>query len=195
MTIKVVAICGLMRSGKDVVARYISNKWNFEHVKISDKLKQSLKILFDFTDEQLEGNQKDHIDPKWSIAPRQVMQFIGTEIMQYKIQEIMPSCNRTFWIQSLVSAMQTESNVNYVISDLRFLHEVHYLQKVFGDQLLIVKIVRPQNNIENEHCSEKEFIQIKEDILIVNDNGLEKLYQQIDGKLSQKLLHADPAIN
>ena len=49
----VIAITGFKRSGKDLVAEYISHKYGYTHVKVASKLKSIIKLAFDLNDEDL----------------------------------------------------------------------------------------------------------------------------------------------
>jgi hypothetical protein len=179
---RIIAISGFKRSGKDLLANYISKKYDYEHVKISEKLKDICKILFDFTDDQLEKDIKEEIDPRWNISPRKCMQFIGTEIMQFKVQELLPEINRKFWIKSLLNSL--DPNKKYVISDLRFKHEYEELKKLDS---LIVRIDTNNNNLLNtdDHVSEQEFKSINADIILLNDLVSDNMLKDFDIKLVQ----------
>lgn len=160
---KIIAICGAKRSGKDTLARIISEEYGFEHVKISQKLKDVCKILFNLNDDQIENDSKEQIDVRWGITPRKIMQFMGTEMMQYKLQEILPSVGKKFWINSLLETMKDDKR--YVISDLRFLHEYHEIRKKGG---IIVRIEDLSLTDNDSHISENEFKEIPCDLVIDN---------------------------
>ena len=178
----IIALCGYKGSGKDTVANYLVDKYNYKHYKISDKLKEIIKILFDLSDNDLE-QKKEEVNDKWNTTPRRLMQFIGTDMFQYKLQELLPNINRDFWIKSLFTEdlMNKISNENYkiVISDLRFLHEYEIISNLYVSySILKVK----NNNIEQNdtHISENEFNQININGIIQNDSNLETLYNNID---------------
>ncbi len=44
---QIIAICGYKRSGKDTIAQYLVKKYNYKHHKITHKLKECIKLLFD----------------------------------------------------------------------------------------------------------------------------------------------------
>lgn len=172
---KIIALCGFKGCGKDFVANYLHEAYNFEHLKISTKLKEASKILFDIDDDQIEGNKKEVIDERWNVTPRQMMQFMGTEMFQYKIQELIPGCDRNFWIKSFVNAVKAHKNKNknIVISDMRFLHEYNYLKNhLQTHDLIVIRIDSSIINIydtEDTHVSEKEYKQIPIDFQITNN--------------------------
>ena len=181
---KIIAICGLMRSGKDTIANYLSEKYGYQNVKIAETLKKMMGLLFGISSDQLEGDSKDVTDPHWGITPRSALQFFGTEVMQIEVQRLLPDIGRTFWISSFVKNLHKTSPQSplYVISDMRFVHEYEYLIKHFHkDNVLVLKVKRnPASSTPQSHVSEMEFELIKEDVLIYNDDSIKSLQNKID---------------
>ena len=177
---QVIAICGMKRSGKDTIANYIASL-GYKPVKISAKLKEICHILFGFSHVQMEDAVKDVIDERFGITPRKAMQFLGTEVMQYKIQELLPNTGRSFWINTLLQQEQDK----IVISDMRFVHEERALRAMWGDRAMIIKVVRPELEDEDEHVSEKEWVDIKEDVLLVNNTTIDSLLDKVSEALGK----------
>ena len=178
---KVIAICGAKRAGKDTIAAFISNNYGYKHVKISQTLKEVCKTLFGFTNEEIENDEKDIVNKKWGVSPRTVMQFIGTELFQYKIQEILPDVGKKFWINSLIESLKQSEN--YVISDLRFLHEYEELKKTHDVIFIRVDTTIPLVSLrkKDEHVSENEFVHIPVNYVIQNDLiNKSEVYKQIE---------------
>jgi len=198
----IIAICGYKRCGKDVISQYIVDKYGYTKLAFADPLKNIVKSIFDFNDIQVGideknciGNEKDTIDDKWGISPRQALQFFGTEILQYKIQELLPNINKNFLANKLYNKI--ENDKNYVISDLRFIHEYEKLKELNMSNLFIIRIVRPSNSIYNNkdtidnHISEQEFLNIPYDTEIVNDSSIEEYFLKYDkyhSTIFQKIL-------
>jgi hypothetical protein len=182
--VKVVAICGMKRVGKDTAAMFIEKTFDFKHVKISEPLKRVCNILFGFTHEQMENDTKDVIDERYGITPRKVMQFMGTEMMQYKLQELMPAEGRSFWINTLLR----QEGGPIVISDMRFLHEAQAIKKKYGAQSIIIKVVRQGLDNVDEHTSEKEWTQISEDFVVNNNKDISYFEREIFRILSDSPL-------
>jgi len=180
---KLIGICGKKRSGKDILANYLCNNYSFTNEKISEDLKNIIKILFGFTDNQLESNEKEDIDKSWGVSPRQTMKFIGTEIMQYKIQELLPNIKRNFWINSFIKKHIENQTNNIVISDLRFLHEYEALKKY---NIYIIRLERDLENNEDNHISETEFLNIPPDVILSNNGTINDLYNKCDIIFNQK---------
>jgi hypothetical protein len=184
---KIIAVCGYKRSGKDTIAKYLNKKYNYKHLKITYKLKECLKLLFDLRDHELETDKKEKINKKWNVTPRKLMQFIGTEIFQYKIQEILPDIDKKFWIKtfltdSLVNNLRNKKDFHIVISDIRFIHEYEELKKL-NIPISIIKVTNDNIMIDSNeelHISEREFIKIPYDKEILNNSSFDDMYKKID---------------
>tara|TARA_B100000497_G_scaffold5869_1_gene5823 strand:+ start:2375 stop:2941 length:567 start_codon:yes stop_codon:yes gene_type:complete len=177
---KIIAICGAKRSGKDILANHIVNKYGYTRLSFAEPLKELVKLIFNFSDEQVglidgDNEEKDTIDERWGISPRKALQFIGTEVLQHKIQELIPNIGRDYFANILLSKI--ENDKTYVISDLRFIHEYEKIKHLDID---IIKVIRPslttskegeQNNVQ--HLSEIENLYIPYNKKIINDGTQE----------------------
>jgi hypothetical protein len=183
---KIIAICGFKRSGKDTIADYLCKHHGYTKIKISAPLKDGLKSFFGFTDEQLESDIKDKVDPVWGVTPRSVMQYFGTEVMQYQIQTLVPGIGRNFWIKRLVSECIGDKEKRFVIPDMRFRHEYDML-KTHGALFWRVERALPASFINTEvHASEKEFLDIPVSNIFHNiDDHRHMLYQDVDNQLTK----------
>ena len=120
--------------------------------------------------EQIEGELKEVIDPKWGVSPRKVMQYFGTDIIQYQLPTIIPTIQRDFFVKRLFDDV-TPQTLPFTISDVRFEHEAKVIKEHGG---ILIRIER-NNNTNNEtdnHISEKEQNDIKCDYIIQNDSDL-----------------------
>lgn len=172
---KLIAICGAKRSGKDTIAAHLVSKYGYTRIALADPIKQVVGHMFGFTSMQMETDDKESIDPRWNISPRQALQFFGTEVMQYKIQELLPNIGRMFWTKSLIASMNPEKI--YVVSDVRFHHECDALKEIGA---FVIKVERSSTNNKDTHSSEQEHKDIKADIVISNDSTIEELLFKLD---------------
>jgi hypothetical protein len=195
---KIIALCGAKRCGKDVLAEHLVNKYKYERVAFADPLKLAVKSLFNFDDDQVgigkdngEG-KKDIVDENWGITPRSALQFFGTEIMQEKIQEILPNLNKSFFANSLknniINKMNTNEGQKFVISDLRFMHEYEALfsiPKIRKEDIVVIRVIRPCNlSVADPHISEIEYMKIPYDVLLMNDDTIENYINKFE-----KIIH------
>jgi len=183
---QIIAFIGKKRSGKDIATNYLCNMYDFVPMKVAQGLKDGVKVMFGLTDDQIEGSVKEVNDARYGVTPRQIMQFVGTEMMQYKLQELIPGIGRSFWIRKLCETIkQKHPNKNIAISDVRFCHEVDELRKEFGTNVLIVRICRPCIPDNDLHISEQEYKNIIPDFTIINDSSIEHFHHQLDKILDQ----------
>lgn len=77
-----ICLFGVARSGKDTAADYLKRRYGFQLHSFASPLKESLRSMFGFTHDQLYGDAKDHIDPRYGITPRKAMTWIGSDIFK-----------------------------------------------------------------------------------------------------------------
>lgn len=160
MTNRLVCVCGFKHSGKDYLADELVRNHGFVKMSIAYRLKDAMKSLFNFTDEQVHGSMKEVVDPNWGITPRRAMEFVGTEFFQYEIQKHLCGIGRTFWIKSLVPELRETLRVYpVVISDMRFVHEFQELKDQFDP--IFVRVHNPKVGLSSSHISESEHLRIK----------------------------------
>lgn len=165
----IVGITGKKYHGKDTVANYLKEKYNFECYAFAEPIKEICKSVFGFTDEQLYGSQKETIDEYWGKSPRYFFQTIGTDLFRNHIDS-------EIWIKSLQKKIENKSE-NVVVSDVRFKNEADCILKKKGK---IVKVIRNTDHIQDNHTSETELDEIKPDYILLNLGSLHDLYKQID---------------
>lgn len=182
----IVAVCGLKRSGKDVVARYICENYeNYTHAKIATPLKDVVKMAFDLSDHELESDAKDAVHPVWGVAPRILLDYIGTHVFQHDIGRVVPVLkdNRCFWIDRLLSTSRSrlQEGNNLVISDLRFVHELNVLRafsEKHGIRLTVIRVSR-NGTSTNGFVSEQESETLDVNHSVENNGSIEDLYKKI----------------
>jgi dephospho-CoA kinase len=127
-----IAVVGLIGSGKSTVGRHISLKHGYQQTSFANTLKDSVSSLFGWPRFLLEGDTdesrifREIVDEYWSqklgrtITPRIVLQEMGTEVVR-------EGFHADFWIHSLEKKLLRHSN--YVITDARFHNEIDWLPK------------------------------------------------------------------
>lgn len=175
----IVALCGKKGSGKDTAAQALLDKgWSGE--KFAGPLKDACRTLFGFDESQVEGHLKDVVDARWGTTPRALLQFMGTEVFQYKINDVLPGIGRTFWTKSMIQRIQS-SDGDVVITDMRFQHELDALQAM--DPLIYkvvsIKIIRQCEHEDCSHASETELDSVRCDHDISNDKDIKELWHNV----------------
>lgn len=182
----VVAMCGCMRSGKDTAARHLRDSHAFVNLKVAAPLKQGIVHMFGFSEEQVEGDAKDQVDSRWNVTPRQVMQWLGTDVFQHRIDtELLPGIGRSFWTTQLLMRIH-DLDGHVVISDVRFQHELDALERLDAAvfRVVTVKLERcmgaaarsdaPHDLHESERCM------LRTHHVVHNDSTVAALTAQLD---------------
>lgn len=176
-----IGVLGRKGSGKDTVSDYVVKKFNFEKMTLAEPLKNACKELFNFSDEQLYGDLKETIDPQWEISPRKVLQWLGTDVIRNRINELNPNIGNNFWVMLLrikyLQKLSQNKIINVIVSDVRFQNEIDMIHQLGGK---VIKLTRPSINNADAHESEKNIDNLKGDIDIINDSTLDELYKNVD---------------
>lgn len=177
-----ITFSGTIGSGKTTCTDYLAKKYGFATIALADPLKFALKELFMFEDEQLYGNleQKEAPDPRWfGVSPRQIMQFVGTDLFRNQMEKIMPGINEDFFVHRFKLWYEPELNKNpnlkLIVSDIRFINEADYVTNMGGT---VIKLIRLKTT--DIHQSETECEKINGQFEIHNCGTLDDLYKKID---------------
>lgn len=184
----IIGILGNKNTGKDTVADYIVEKYNFVKKSLADPVKKTCQEIFLLTDSQLYDEKlKETSDPRWfNTKPRQMFQFIGTDLFRDQMEKLMPDIGKEIFLYHFQLWFQKEKEKNcnlcVVIPDIRFQNEVNFIKNLNG---IIVKIER-KTGINDTHISETEMLSITNyDYFIENNNTKDSLYIKIDNIISK----------
>ena len=176
-----IGICGKARSGKDTVTDILTAEYYYNQYFFAKPLKDACKVIFDLTHEQLYGDEKEVVDHRWGISPRQMLQVFGTDIMQYMFGEVLPQFKdkiyRSFWVEKFKHWYQANNHKDIVVSDVRFEHELKAIKEFDG---IIFKVDASKRLVStDEHASENELNDVEWDFCIDNNGTLEELHKQV----------------
>lgn len=204
---KIIAISGLIGSGKDTVANYLISKYNFKRESLAKSLKDATANIFGWDREMLEGSTsqsrtwRETRDEWWSdklrdtfpegVSPRYVLQLLGTEVFRNNF-------HNDIWVLSLEKRLSINTD-NIVITDCRFPNEIQMIKSLGGktiwirrgnlpewyDMALEVNTTSPEllpefKRMYNIHDSEYKWIGTNFDYVLYNDTTLDELNLQID---------------
>ena len=184
----IIAISGKKGVGKDVLASYLCEKHEFVNYGFADPIKEIARIMFGFSEEQLNGYLKDAEDKVWGIAPREFFQRFGTDIAQFEFPKYFPGLfreqdNRAIWVRIFevwyVKRLKENPRLKVVISDLRFKHEYEYLKKLDA-YFIEIKSEKYGSEEHKEHISENEYTDLDFNCELENNGTKEELYLKID---------------
>tara|TARA_B100001093_G_C26656669_1_gene939941 strand:- start:118 stop:699 length:582 start_codon:yes stop_codon:yes gene_type:complete len=179
-----IGLIGNKRVGKDTVANYLVDNFQFKKLAFADPIKEVISLLFDL-------DTTDNVDKEkitdYGVSLRTLYQKFGTELMQEGIYDYFPEMEKNipkkmFWIQKLfkkVEDYQKKNHRHFIVSDVRFLHEVNYLKEKGAVLIRINK----KTHLEDEHISENQTQELpdsKIDFKIDNNFSIQYLNLQIE---------------
>lgn len=179
----IIGLTGYARSGKDTVADRLVQCFEFRKRTIAKPLKDICKTLFDWSDEHVHGEWKEQIDSRLGASPREIMQFVGTELFRNKLGERFPKIGDDLWVRQLEKDRAFDQrSYSMVISDVRFPNEAQWIRNMGG---YIVYVDNPRVTKEISHESETAHKRVPVDYTLYNYADLEYLHQQIQLMISR----------
>ena len=176
----IVGIFGKKGHGKDTIADYLVQKYNFHKLTYAEPIKKICKDIFSLTNDQLTNHDlKERVDPRWGKSPREIMQLIGTDLFRKTFSD-------NIWVDILrekAKQLLLEGK-NIVISDIRHKNELEHLFTL-SDNILIFNVIRNlENEKEDNHPTEQFHYEKDIPIYKIYNTTLQELYIQIDSKIS-----------
>ena len=168
----IVGISGYARTGKDTVAKFISEFYNFKHVAFANKLRDCLYALNPLVDNNKYLREvidsvgwNGYKETEWYLEIRRLLQRFGTEVGRDLLHP-------DIWINSTLN-----SHEDLVVSDVRFKNEVDAIKNIYDGY--IIRINRPGVGPVNNHSSDTLIDTLKVDYIINNDGGIYDLQDKI----------------
>lgn len=172
-----IGFSGKKGSGKSYFADYLVNNKLFIKLSFASPLKEITKILFNLSDEDVKDPiKKELINPKFNASPRELMQWLGTDIMREEFNKKF-NYSGSIWIDSVKDKVKTllEDNKDVVIDDVRFQNEVDMIHSLGGI------VINLRNDLDNTltnststHSSENQKLTFNYEF--VNDKSYSNTY-------------------
>ncbi len=175
----ILGFVGVERCGKDTIADYLVEKYGFIKHNMASPIKQIASIMFGWSQELLNGPEKDNCDTTTGIVPRDFMKWFGTKICQYDLYEAFPKLGehikpRTLWVNAMKNIIVNNPNSNIIVPDIRFKHEADAIIQAGG---ILVHISRTDTETA-EQLAKYELLELLKNtkFVINNNNGIQELY-------------------
>lgn len=170
-----IALCGPHNSGKETIARYLTNKYNFTYLSFYETIMKVCKELFLLTDEEMKKeNRNKPIRLLKNATPKELGKSVmfalnsNIELEDDKNKNIRLSILTWNMIRKVISL----KNTNVVISDVRYRQEEMMLHR------LGVKVIK----IDRDGCEydEDENKRLIYDYTILNSSSIDHLLLEAD---------------
>lgn len=172
-----IGFSGKKGSGKSYFADYLVNNKLFIKLSFASPLKEITKILFNLSDEDVKDPiKKELINPKFNASPRELMQWLGTDIMREEFNKKF-NYSGSIWIDNVKDKVKTllDDNKDVVIDDVRFQNEVDMIHSLGGI------VINLRNDLDNTltnststHSSENQKLTFNYEF--VNDKSYSNTY-------------------
>jgi hypothetical protein len=203
---KIIAFCGLIGSGKNTAAEYLTSDYGYVQDSFAASVKDALSVIFGWDRELLEGKTqesrewRESVDQWWAsrlgipnLTPRWAMQYWATQVCRNAFHQ-------DIWVASLQKRLLT-TNHDVVVTDARFQNELDTLRQM-GATIVQVRrgsdpdwwdIAKKANQGDetslkklldlNIHESEFSWAGYHLDYIIENNHDLSYLYENLDNML------------
>jgi hypothetical protein len=165
---RLIALTGPARSGKDTVARILADDLDYAPIGIAAPLKEAYAAIFG--ELPPDGPEKEKHLPGLDVSPRHILQTLGTEWGRNCV-------HKDLWI------LLAQGRVNYhlqrqrpvVITDCRFPNEAAWVRSAGG----LIWGVRRHNTPEIRPHESENGIGTEPDYWLTNDGSLDHLRQAV----------------
>ena len=198
----IIGIVGNIGEGKDTIASYLEDNYDFTRESFAGTLKDAVAAVFGWNRFLLDGQTnesrewREQVDTWWAdrlnipnLTPRYVLQQWGTEVCR-------KSFHNDIWVASLENKLR-KVGANAVISDCRFPNEFEAIKNAGGMMIRVKRGPEPEwyqyvngalaGNIDDIlllkeygiHESEWAWYGLNVDHIITNDGTLDLLYAKV----------------
>ena len=167
---KIIGLTGRAGAGKDTVADLLVAARGGRKIAYAGPLKEACAALFCLTPHQLhDPTGKETMDPRWGRTPRQIMQYVGTDLLRTQFDVEIFRKTARFRIEAAVAAGEPL----VVVTDCRFENEADLVREHGG---VVWHVQREATGTtETSHVSERHLLVGTSDVVVENNGTLESL--------------------
>lgn len=185
---RIIGLTGYAGVGKDLVANYLHDKYQYRRLGVSDPIKELLNKRFGWDQEWwFDRDWKENScgdlgyfcdgdGTETNFSPRSWVQWLGTEVGRALDEDI--------WIRmSSRKITNADDRIRWCVADIRFPNEGSYLKERWGASFKCIRILRPGGPHIMNHSSELSVDSVKHDALLMNDGTPAELYEKVERQL------------
>ena len=166
---KLLGLTGLAGSGKDTLADGLLHDYEGRKIAFAGPLKEACQTLFVLTDAQLhDRDAKEAVDTRWGRSPREIFQFVGTDLLRNLFDTEIFIKTARIRIESL-----RDTDLLVIVTDCRFENETRLIRELGGT---VIHLRRSQRPAVRDHESERGLdVNPDSDRTLWNDGTVEEL--------------------
>lgn len=174
----IIGFCGKKGSGKNFYANYLINNYNFKELSFAYPLKESLKLILNLNDSDVNGINKDKFNNKYQCYNRELLQWFGTDVFRESFNNRF-NYNGSVWVDWIKDIIIKNPD-NYVITDVRFQNEIDMLHS-FNGKIINIVADYDTNDLTYNHKSENQILKYDYEIInLKNTLNTKQNYKIID---------------
>jgi len=197
-----IGLCGYKRSGKDTTADYLCGQLDFQRRALMGPLKEGLQKMFGFTYDQMYNDEKDIVDSRYGVTPREFMLFYG-KLGRGALSEVIDSFSKRkneHWLllfeewykaqiekDSMFKPIRGDSFAKVVVTDIRFPYEANFIRNLGG---IIVRVFRKDQINKSNDDTETNVDNIVYDYKVINifdENNPELAITEFNTRISSMM--------
>jgi len=133
----IIGLVGRSRVGKDTAAEFLAAEHGFKIKRLAQPVKDACKVLYGWSDLEVESAAKEHEDANWHVTPRFAMMHLT---------QAMRECMGTnFFTRRFFETWDGEP---VVIPDVRFEADIQEIHRRGGVTIKIVREGGPDHSFE-----------------------------------------------
>lgn len=176
---KIILLNGCPSSGKDTIANYLVEKYDYKTIAFKD---QAFKDVYSYFNVSEEDYLKLYNDRSTKDKPTDLLQgYSPRRAMQYVVEKVnKPLLGKDYLAKYTLEFILKDMYNNYVVSDLGLEEEEQaVLSLLKEEQYKIIYINRDGFDFKNDTRSKRTYI----DFTIDNNGSLDDLFQKVDNYL------------
>jgi hypothetical protein len=177
-------LCGRARAGKDTIAGILKTVFpTLRQVQIGRPVKDASMALFGFSQDQVDGVNKDVVDARYQCTPRELMMWLATAVTEKCGSSHFPDRLGHHRVEAMLRGC---SKSPIVITDVRFEHDACLIRKFGGS---IIRIVRNIDEVPLAQKFESHTKRVHCDHVLYNDGTLEDLRYNVESLVHTHLIN------
>jgi hypothetical protein len=197
VTTRVIALSGWKGSGKDTVAEYLVAKHGFTRFALADLLKDMTSAMFHIDRKHLDDRlHKEAALLEFPVSrndadSRAIQAVVARELdagywtpraMAIVVGALARSVDPHYWTRRLCHLIIQSHSPRVVITDVRFVDELEFFQKVFRTGLTTARVIR-DIEVDSVSASESNLDDYPFSIQIRNTGTIKELHMEVESWL------------